>query len=199
MTEKRRVFTTFQAAKYCQVSPFTVRNWIESGALPAYRTPGGHRRILKEDLDAFLREHGMPSADLLGGGRRRVLLVDDEPEVVRFLRRIVKGLGGNIEIATAADGFEAGALVAEFVPHVVILDLKMPGVDGFEVCRRIKANPKTQGATILGVTGYYSKRSAEKFAKCGGWKLVKKPFDVDHLRRVIAEALKILPVPQKKS
>lgn len=192
MAKERRVFSSFQAAEYCQVSPFSVRNWIESEALPAYRTPGGHRRVLKEDLDAFLKKHGMPAGDILKDEKRRVLIVDDDSEVLKFVAEVVSEVRENVKIATASDGFEAGALLSEFKPHVVILDLKMPGLDGFQVCSRIKANPQTQDITVLGVTGYYSTAYAKRFAKCGGWQLLKKPFDVDILKEIVAEALNIL-------
>jgi len=191
MKRERRVFTTFQAAEYCHVSPFTVRNWIESEALPAYRTPGGHRRILREDLDAFLKRHGMPGPEVLGGKGNKVLIVDDDRSVTTFVARVVKQVDDETEIKVATDGFEAGSLVSTFRPRLVILDLKMPGLDGFEVCKRIKLEPSAAGATVLGITGYYTKAYAKKFAKCGGWQLLKKPLDVGRLKEAITEALSI--------
>jgi excisionase family DNA binding protein len=192
MKEKeRRVFTTFQAAEYCHVSPFTVRNWIESEVLPAYRTPGGHRRVLREDLDAFLRKHGMPGGDILEGANKKVLIVDDDKAVTTFVSKVVKEVDDRAEIATALNGFTAGSLVKSFRPQVVILDLKMPGLDGFEVCKMIKTDPSSSDTTVLGITGYHTAANAKKFANCGGWQLLKKPLDVDRLKNAISEALSI--------
>jgi excisionase family DNA binding protein len=189
VTEPKEVLTTFQAAAYCKVSPFTIRNWVESGKLPAYKTPGGHRRIRKEDLDEFLRKYEMPAGDL-NTDRKKVLVVDDEETVANLMSRIVKDVDTEAEVAVALDGFEAGALVTSFKPQIVILDLIMPGLDGFEVCKRIKKNSDTSAAIVIGVTGYYSAEAAEKFAGCGGWQLLTKPIDAVKLKQVIGGAFR---------
>ncbi len=199
MAERSRVFTTFQAADYCQVSPFTIRNWVESGRLPAYKTPGGHRRILRQDMDEFLRRHGMPRTEEPGPSASRVLVVDDDETVTEFVGRMVKQVDNRVDVAVASDGFEAGALVTSFRPGVVLLDLKMPGFDGFQVCRRIKGDASMAGATVIGITGYYSPEYDAKFKSCGGWRLLKKPLDVEGLKGAIEEALRGLSVRRAKS
>jgi excisionase family DNA binding protein len=189
--ERDEVLTTFQAAAYCNVSPFTVRNWVESGILPAYRTPGGHRRILKADLDEFLEKYRMPKGKLAGRERKKVLVVDDQREVAEFVRRVVREVDQAAEVAIASDGFEAGYLLKSFVPSVVLLDLRMPGLDGFEVCKKIKANAATADAVVIGITGYYSPEYDRRFSRCGGWRLLAKPLDVVHLKRAITEAFQM--------
>ena len=79
----KTVFTTFETAKLCQVSPLSIINWVNAGRLPAFRTPGGHRRIRREDLVRFMRESGIPLPEELreGTGRPRVLVVDDDQAV----------------------------------------------------------------------------------------------------------------------
>jgi excisionase family DNA binding protein len=190
MTERNRVFTTFQAAEYCQVSPFTIRNWIESGVLPAYKTPGGHRRILRRDLDDFLRRHGMPAAEEIASSAKKILVVDDDKAVTQLVKKIIGQIDSEIEVAIALDGFEAGSLVSSFHPAVVVLDLKMPGLDGFQVCERIKKSRATANTTVIGITGYYSPEYDARFKDCGGWQLLKKPLDVDRLIAAIKEALR---------
>ena len=189
MAERNDVLTTFQAAAYCKVSPFTIRNWVESGKLAAYKTPGGHRRIRKEDLDEFLAKYGMPAGDL-DTDRKKVLVVDDEEQVAKLMSRIVKDVDGEAEVAMALDGFEAGTLVTTFKPQIVILDLRMPGLDGFEVCKRIKENSDTSATIVIGVTGFYSAEAAEKFAGCGGWQLLTKPIDAVKLKQVVNGAFR---------
>jgi excisionase family DNA binding protein len=191
MTERDKVFTTFQAADYCQVSPFTIRNWIESGVLPAYKTPGGHRRVLKQDLDDFLKKHGMPAVKDMAPASKKILVVDDDKTVTDFVTTVISQLNGDIEIAVAHDGFEAGSLVTRFNPRVVILDLRMPGLDGFQVCERIKKDSATAKTTVLGITGFHSPEYEARFKACGGWKLLKKPLDVDMLIDTIEEALTV--------
>lgn len=189
MAERDKVLTTFQAADYCQVSPFTIRNWIESGVLPAYKTPGGHRRILKQDLEAFLKRHGMPSVDEFSSSPSKILVVDDDKTVTEFVRKVIAKMDDEVEVEVALDGFEAGALVTSFRPSVVILDLRMPGLDGFQVCERIRQDSTMLNATVLGITGYYSPEYETRFKACGGWKLLKKPLEIDLLKDTIREAL----------
>jgi excisionase family DNA binding protein len=189
MAERNKVLTTFQAAAYCQVSPFTIRNWIESGVLPAYKTPGGHRRVLKQDLVEFLKKHEMPGVDEITSSAKKVLVVDDDKTVTEFVSKIIDQLDGEVEVAVALDGFEAGSLVSSFHPTVVVLDLRMPGLDGFQVCEKIKEDPATAKTTVIGITGYYSPEYETRFKACGGWKLLKKPMDVDNLIGALEEAL----------
>lgn len=189
MPERDKVLTTFQAADYCQVSPFTIRNWIESGVLAAYKTPGGHRRILKQDLIEFLKRHGMPSTEEFSAPTRKILVVDDEKVVTEFVCKVIRQVDGQVEVAVALDGFEAGALVTRFRPSVVVLDLRMPGLDGFQVCERIKQDSTMANATVIGITGYYSPEYESRFKACGGWKLLKKPLDIEVLKDAIRESL----------
>ena len=143
------VLTTFEAARLCHVSPLSIINWVNAGRLPAFRTPGGHRRIRREDLITFMRDNGLPLPEELsqGAGRRKVLIVDDEPAILKLLAEQLKRQTKDpFEVATASDGFEAGRLVASLRPDVVILDLRMPGVDGFQVCKTIR---KAEGTLQL--------------------------------------------------
>ena len=200
MADRDRVFTTFQAADYCQVSPFTIRNWVESGVLPGYKTPGGHRRILKRDLDEFLKKHGMPGPEeQLHSRKKRVLVVDDDKNVNDFVGKVVAQIDGEAEVEAALDGFEAGAKVISFKPDVVILDLLMPGLDGFQVCERIKSDPAVAGATVIGITGYHSPEYESRFMSCGGSRLLKKPLDVDALKSAVADGLRRRPKPPSES
>jgi len=192
MADRDKVLTTFQAADYCRVSPFTIRNWIEAGVLPAYKTPGGHRRILKHDLDEFLKRQGMPMPDDTGSRTKKVLVVDDQREVAELVRRVVKEVDSEVEVAIALDGFEAGSQVTSFRPSVVVLDLRMPGLDGFQVCERIKSDRTLPSTTVLGITGYFSPEYEARFKECGGWKLLQKPLDVGVLKESIRSALKLV-------
>jgi excisionase family DNA binding protein len=191
MNKERKVLTTFQAAEYCHVSPFTVRNWIESETLPAYRTPGGHRRVLREDLDVFLKKHGMPGPDVLEGEAKRVLVVDNDKATLDVVSKVVRQVDAKVKVATAPDAFEMGLHIRSLRPHIIILNLKLPGLDSFEVCKKIKSGSLEANSIVLGFSSHYTAAFAGKFVKCGGWKLLKKPLDVDLLKEAISEALSI--------
>jgi len=181
------VFTTFEAAKLCHVSPLSIINWVNAGKLPAFRTPGGHRRIRREDLIRFMRESGMPLPEELrdGSGRPRVLVVDDDVTIRDVLAENLAGREKPYEVMTAADGFEAGRLVATFRPDVVLLDLRMPGMDGFQVCRTIKADPETSNTVVIAMTGYYTPETEAKILECGAMRCVAKPLEPSTLAALI--------------
>src|SRR4030042_1139963 len=105
------------------VDPGSVANWIDQKLLKAYRTPGGHRRVLSEDLVRFLREHNMPIPPELNFRPAHVLIVDAEPAITKLIARAVKTALPEAEGVEANDGFRAGALVATLRPEGVILDL----------------------------------------------------------------------------
>ncbi len=179
----KAVFTTFETAKLCHVSPLSIINWVNAGRLPAFRTPGGHRRIRREDLIRFMKDNGIPLPTELqeGSGKERVLVVDDEEAIRELLAEHLKQRTPSYEVVTASDGFEAGRLVATFKPDVVLLDLRMPGVDGFQVCRTIKAVPESAGTAVIAMTGFYSPEIEARILECGALRCFAKPVDPETL------------------
>lgn len=175
----KSVFTTFEVAKLCHVSPLSIINWVNAGRLAAFRTPGGHRRIRRDDLIRFMRENGIPVPEDLrsGSGRPRVLVVDDESSIRTVLSEHLASRDPSFEVTTAADGFEAGRQVSTFRPDVVLLDLRMPGMDGFQVCKTIKADPDTASTVVIAMTGYHSPETEARILECGAVRCFAKPFE----------------------
>jgi len=163
----------------CHVSPLSIINWVNAGRLPAFRTPGGHRRIRREDLTRFMRDNGIPLPEELqeGSGKSRVLVVDDESSIREVLSEHLTTRATSYEVLTAADGFEAGRLVATFRPDVVLLDLRMPGLDGFQICRTIKADPETSSTVVIAMTGFYSPETEARILECGAIRCFAKPVE----------------------
>lgn len=188
---KKAVFTTFETAKLCHVSPLSIINWVNAGRLPAFRTPGGHRRIRREDLIRFMRDGGIPLPDELreGSGKAKVLVVDDEASIREMLAEHLTTRPNPYEVMTAADGFEAGRLVATFKPDVVLLDLRMPGLDGFQICRTIKADPDTSNTVVIAMTGFYSPETEARILECGAIRCLAKPIDPGTLSGMIDSVL----------
>jgi len=196
-------FTTAEVAAICEVTPVCVGNWIRSGKLAAYRPPRGHYRVTRQDLLAFLRANGMPIPPAVeGGAALRVVVVDDEPMVRAVVANILEA-DGTIEVATAADGFEAGTLVADLQPDAVILDLRMPGLDGATVCRRIKNNPRTAATRVLFLTGYTDPGNLALIQKCGADGYLAKPFVaaalIEAVRGLAGTAARPNPQPEPVS
>ncbi|MBI4396385.1 MAG: response regulator, partial [Elusimicrobia bacterium] len=135
----KRTFGTYDIAKICQVTPPTVGRWIEEGKLPSFTTGGGHRRVWDIDLANFLKKHNIPIPEALKTVTlSSTLIVDDEPGMRQFIIDIVRAFSPDAEIHEAADGFEAGHKIASLLPAMVIIDLKLPGLDGLKVCHTVR-------------------------------------------------------------
>lgn len=188
---QKEVFTTFETAKLCHVSPLSIINWVNAGRLPAFRTPGGHRRIRREDLIRFMRDSGIPLPEELreGSGKPKVLVVDDETTIRDVLAEHLTTRSKAYEVLTAADGFEAGRLVVTFRPDVVLLDLRMPGLDGFQICRTIKADPETSATVVIAMTGFYSPETEARILECGAIRCFAKPVEAATLSDFIDSVL----------
>ena len=166
--EMKQSFSTSEVATYCHVTADTIRKWAEAGRITVFKTPGGHRRIRREDLTRFLRENNIPvHADLRDDGVK-ILVVDDEKSVISVIRRFLEHSKTSFEIRVAMDGFEAGQHVGTFGPTVVFLDLRLPGLDGFEVCRRIKASPETAETSIIETVQDWRKQSPKHGPSASG-------------------------------
>ena len=133
----KTVFTTGEAAKICKVSQQTIIRCFDSGQLKGFRVPGSRfRRIPRDQLYNFMRENGIPT-DALESGKRKALIVDDDVDLVELLVDAFER-DGRFDLRTANNGFDAGMLVKEFHPDIVVLDIMLPDINGKEVCQRVR-------------------------------------------------------------
>lgn len=182
--------STGDVARYCGVSPGAVWKWVKKGKLKAYRLPGGEYRIERGAFKAFLREHDLPvDPTFFARPTKRVLIIDDEPTIVEVVVRAVQQLGEGIEVATAADGFEAGLQIATFKPDLLVLDLMMPQIDGFEVCRIVRRNPITAHIKILIITAYGIHENIERALQLGADDFMHKPLSIPSLVAKVEQLL----------
>lgn len=184
-------YSTHDVAKICCVTPTTVIRWIEDGLIPAFKTVGGHRRVRREDLEKVCRERSIPFNVPTGTEVGRILVIDDEPVVLELVRDVVKELNHQFEVAVAKDAFDAGRLVVSFRPQLIFLDLMMPGVDGFEVCARLKRDPATTNTEVIAITGYYTDANMERIINAGAAACLKKPLDVIEVRTRVLDAFNL--------
>jgi excisionase family DNA binding protein len=184
-------YTTYQVAKEFGVSLPTVVNWVNSGLLRAHRTPGGHRRIAHDDLLSFARDNDYPvSRRLLDamGPRRRVLVVDDEPDFSEMVREYLR-IKGDFEVEVAETGFLAGYAVARFRPDLVLLDLPMPDMDGFEVHRALRADPETRHVQVIACPAYRDAELDRRLREARFDSVLEKPLQLDRLLEVVRDKL----------
>lgn len=171
------------------VDPGSVANWIDQGLLTAHRTPGGHRRVAVDDLLKFLRRHRMPIPQELETTPTRILVVDDEPGITALIAKAIKTAHPGYEVVEAQDGFRAGTLLATLTPDVIILDLRMPAMDGYEVCRMIKSQESTKHSEVIAITAYPSAESETQILECGARVCLHKPLDLQQLLEEIEKSL----------
>ena len=195
-TPVKDTYSTHDVARICCVTPTTVIRWIEDGLIPAFKTVGGHRRVRREDLERVCQERGIPFTVPTGDEVGRLLVIDDEPVVLDLVRDVLKDLSHQFDVEVARDAFDAGRLVATFRPQLIFLDLMMPGVDGFEVCARLKRDASTMHTEIIAITGYYTEANMERILAAGASACLKKPLDVTEVRRRVVEAFHLRDEPR---
>jgi excisionase family DNA binding protein len=181
------ILTVFKASKYCNVSPKTIINWIESGHIEAYKTVGGHRRIKRTDLVAFMTKQGIPLPEEEPvEERKRVLVVDDDPIIVETIVQALEEDEHDYEVISASDGFEAGLQVNHFKPHLLILDIMMPDIKGYDVCRKIKSDEETKHIKIIVLSAYLDDEKFKKMKEHGADICFSKPLPLPRLKEEVA-------------
>jgi excisionase family DNA binding protein len=184
--------TTGEAASALQITIPTVKRWVRDGYLPAFKTPGGHYRINEEDLERFRAAHHVP-ARAASEDPPRILIVDDDAKL-RDTIAYAFLMDGHFKVEVAEDGYEGLIKVGSFRPHLLILDLRMPGCDGFHVCREVKKDPGYAGK-ILAVTGYTEPDTRARVLEAGADAFLEKPLDLVDLN---AEVERLLGIPLRR-
>ena len=193
---EREPLTTGKIAEYCHVTVRAVLKWVDEGKLKAYRTPGKHSRVSVQDFLDFLTKYRMPVPKELQSTLpgKKILIVDDDREMVASIRRILK-LRNYSEFCVAYDGFSAGQKFSEFNPDLIILDIKMPGLDGFEVCAYIRGNLANARVKILAMSGLDDPDVKEKILQLGADDYLAKPFDDASLNQKVDQLLGVQATP----
>jgi len=192
--KRGKTLSTIEAARMLGVAVSSVSKWVDEGRLLAGRTPGGHRRIEKEDFIRFLHQQNFRIPRELQPSAQNILIVDDEKSFAKWLAEEIGERYPRLEVSVAHDGYSAGEIVGLVKPAVIILDLYMPGIDGFEVCRRIKSNPQTMQTAVIAVTADPDPQIEARIMKLGARAYLTKPLDVDVL---MAEIGKVLGIPSE--
>jgi excisionase family DNA binding protein len=177
--------TLGQAAKYLGVAQSTIRKWSDHGRVPAFYTPGGHRRYRRPDLDNFLNRSGP------GGSTQQgplVLIVDDDERVREYVRVNLEMEGYAVREAGNAE--EGLGVLEEVSPDLILLDVMMPEVDGWEMLRRVQERHGVGAIPVVMFSGKVNEQSAQEATVLGAQGFVGKPFDPQQL---IEHAKQLLP------
>jgi excisionase family DNA binding protein len=168
--------TLGQAAKYLGVAQSTIRKWSDQGRVPAFYTPGGHRRYRRPDLDNFLNRSG-PGGSMQQGPL--VLIVDDDERVREYVRVNLEMEGYTVREAGSAE--EGLGVLEEVSPDLILLDVMMPEVDGWEMLRRVQKRHGVGAIPVVMFSGKVNEQSAQEASARGAQGFVGKPFDPQQL------------------
>ena len=184
--------STGKIARYCETTVVQVNRWINNGDLKAFRTPGGQFRVTKETFRDFLERHEMPIREdfFRGEKKKKILIADDDTELVGVICDILQARYEGLELKTAHDGYEALINAGDFKPDLMILDIRMPKIDGLEVCRRLRENEAlSSGIRILAMTAHTEAYNRETVLAAGADEYLIKPVDlktlVKHIDKMI--------------
>ncbi|MEM1248938.1 MAG: response regulator [Acidobacteriota bacterium] len=187
-----RLYTTNQLAKLFGVVPTTVIDWIEAGKLEAFKTLGGHRRITHLAVLEFLRRHGLPSPPAFAELTRKLVVLDDEPDILSMFGRMLrKGLPGT-ETILVDHPVEALMRIGAERPQVVVFDIYMPDMDGFEFCRRLREN-LTGELCLLAISGDSSTETRRRVLEAGADRFLAKTEANELLVKTCEELLEQQP------
>lgn len=189
--KKIRIFSALEVANICGVVNQTAINWIKNGYLEAFTTPGGQYRVYAEDLMSFLTSRGMrvPSelqelvdADPVGN---TVLVVDDDQDLNNLIKQFLAQKRPDYTLLQAFDGFEAGRMIAESRPGIIILDVDLPGLDGKKLCSRIKQESSYGSPIVLAISGYAVEGIREEMLAQGADAFLAKPLELSEVLEII--------------
>jgi excisionase family DNA binding protein len=190
MDKMKDLFTTGEAAEICRVSQQTIIRCFDAGRLEGFRVPGSKfRRIPRQSLVKFMRDNSIP-LDALESGKRKILVVDDDPEIVELIVDVLTR-DGKFDVKTASSGYEAGIATQRFRPDLILLDYMLPDVNGNVVCQTIRRNPEFENIKIIIVSGVVKQDEIDQLLKSGAEGFVKKPFNTTELIDKITAALKM--------
>ncbi len=185
------LFTTGEAAEICRVSQQTIIRCFDSGRLRGFRVPGSKfRRIPRQNLIKFMRDNNIP-LDNLDSGKKKVLVVDDDAEIVELISDILSR-DGRFEIKTASSGYEAGMATQQFRPDLILLDYMLPDVNGNVVCQTIRSNPEFENTRVIIVSGVIKQEEIDQLLRSGAQDYLKKPFTIAELTEKVDGALQMV-------
>lgn len=187
--ENSKLMDVKQVAEYLQMNKMTIYKLVRSGEIPSFKI-ASEWRFKKEMIDQWLMEkmHGKaaPEESLIALPQGlKVLVVDNELFIREFFQKALTRDGYNVILA--ANGYDAIAKISQEKPDLVLLDIKMPGIDGIETLRRIKELNKELPVIML--SAYNNLRTSMEAVKLGAYDSLAKPFDLDEIKAIIGNAL----------
>lgn len=191
---------TSYAAKLLNLSVGTVQTLVEKGELQAWKTQGGHRRISLPSVEEYQRRHHIQPHSILNGNERlRVLVVEDDAHLLRTLQAHFDKWELAIDATCMTSAIEALLDLPVLKPQVLLTDLRLPGVDGFELLRRLDQHPQLSGMAVLAISGMAPAEVTRKGGLPEGVQLLRKPLDMGWLHGYFQALLSLRQLSQRQA
>ena len=171
--------TTTEAAKLLGFHVNTLKNWVRDGKMPAFKTLGGHYRIRVKDLIRVLRENGIPMPAQLQMSKYSIMAIDDEPAFLTLIKACFKSFQETFQVKTFLNGYDALMDIGRQTPDLVLLDIRLPHMDGFEFLAKLRGNQETGNVKVIAVSGHDAER--DKIMESGANDFYLKSEDINVL------------------
>jgi excisionase family DNA binding protein len=193
----KEILTTNEAADLLRIARTSLINWVERGELTPATTPGGHRRFRRVDLVAFADKRGFDinvnhdkkTRESVERNRSKVLIVDDDENFREFAQECLS-IAGDFDVKESTNGIDAALIVGSWHPSIVLLDLRMPKMNGFEFCRQMRSNDDFKDVKIIIMTAYADEETVKEIGEIQADDLISKPIGikafVEKLREVLS-------------
>ncbi len=189
------VFSALEVANICGVVNQTAINWIRNGHLKAFSTPGGQYRVYADDLVSFMAGRGMRVPDGLAqkaavpeNNEKVILVVDDDEGLNAVITKYLVKTFPDFSVYQSFDGFDAGAQLVDKRPGIVILDIDLPGIDGLDICRRLKTTDDFGRPYVIIMTALVDAALESTLLGMGADLFFKKPLSLKDLKASVEKA-----------
>ena len=177
---------TLYASKLLGLSVGTVQTLVEKGELKAWKTKGGHRRIFLESLKEFQQVNGLKITAHKKAPSLRILVVDDDPVFLTLVKQAFGAWDLNVECIRMSSAIEALMSIRTLQPKLLLTDLCMPNIDGFEFVRQLRSDEQLAHVHIVAVTAMKKAQLTQEGALPPGVLPMEKPLDMQWLRGYVA-------------
>ncbi|MFT5757167.1 MAG: excisionase family DNA binding protein [Alteromonadaceae bacterium] len=190
MPPVKKYLSPKKVAQMLMVSTESIRLWADKGVIKATTTVGGHRRFKIDDVNDFAKENNI---DLYQDqdSPLKILIVDDEKSYADMLKERLAVELKDVQIKISLDGFDVATQLLSFMPHIILLDIKMPHLDGFQVCQSIKAGQGSLYADVrvIAISGNASEKEKKRIIKLGAEDCLDKPIKMSDLLNILKRDL----------
>ncbi|MBF0380914.1 MAG: response regulator [Magnetococcales bacterium] len=185
MSNQDMYFSTSHAAKVLGVAPTTIKGWAEKGIINGWKTAGGHRRISKQSVDAILQQRQATLKPREDKESITLLVVDDDSIIISLYETMVNSWSIPINLMTAKSGFDALISIGKCTPDLIITDLAMPDMDGFQMIHRLRKREELVNTPIVVVTALDNEEIDMQGGLPAGMSVFQKPIPTERLESLI--------------